>query len=104
MMRSFENIVAQVVAQARAKAQPGGLVPIAKYANEESFNRLRPHDRLSYQQHCRIVDEAVAALKAAGFRASPIIIDEEEYRQWLGDELNTQLARAKFIATRLTEL
>lgn len=100
----IENIVAQVVAQARAKAQPGGLVPIAKYANEESFNRLRPHDRLSYQQHCRIVGEVIAALNAAGFRASPVIIDEAEYRLWLGDELNTELSRAKFIATRLTDL
>ena len=80
------------------------MVPIAKYASEESFNRLRPRDRLTYKQHCRIVDEAVAALNAAGFRASPIMIDEEEYRQWLGDELNTEMARAKFVATRLTDL
>lgn len=97
----MHTIIDHALAQARAFAKPGDRVPVARYADAASFKRLRPADALSYEQHCEIVNATVEALKKAGFCAYAVTINEEEYRKWLGDGLNTEEQRAYFVASRL---
>lgn len=99
----MKNIVDNAVAQARAVAKPGDLVPVARYADEDSFRRMRPADVLTFSQHCEIVDKTVAALNSAGFIAMPVTINEKEYRTWLGEDLNTEEQRARFVAVCLAK-
>ena len=99
----MKNIVYNAVAQARAVAKPGDLVPVARYADEDSFRRLRPADALTFKQHCSVVEATVTALNNAGFRAVTVTVDEQEYRKWLGEDLNTEEQRARFVAICLAK-
>ena len=88
---------------AREKAKNGEIIPVIKYADEESFSRLRPVDSRTFQQHCDLVEEAICELKKAGFNARVVEIDVKEYRRWLKDELNTEMERAKFIGLQIAK-
>lgn len=94
----MKSIVENAIAQARAVANSVDFVPVARYAAENSFKRLRPADAMTFHQHCSVVEATVTALNNAGFRAVPVIIDENVYRQWLGEDLNTEEPRARFVA------
>lgn len=60
-----------------------------------------PSKRKLSKQHCELVAATVAALRDAGFDAIEVEIKQSEYKKWLGDDLNTEFERAKFITTRL---
>lgn len=62
---------------------------------------FRPLETQTFEQHCELVATTVAALRDAGFDAIEVEISQSEYKKWLGDDLNTEFERAKFITTRL---
>lgn len=97
-MKTKEQIaIENFLAEAKRHAQPGDIVSVCVFADENSFHRLRPLDELSFAEHCALVEKTIIALTAAGFRASRVVLDEKEYRKWLGEDLNTEMERAKFI-------
>ena len=92
----------QIVA-VREKSKPGDKIPVARYADEESLRFFRPLETQTFEQHCELISATVAALRDAGFDAISVEISKSEYKKWLGDDLNTELERAKFVSICLAE-
>lgn len=82
--------------------KPGDSIPIAVY-DEESFHVLRNPDGMSFLEHRKIVDEVIDVLSSHGFNAVPVEIKDPEYREWLGEDLNSEQNRAAFIALKLNK-
>lgn len=99
----MEKIIDETLKTVREKSKPGDRIPVARYADEESLRIFRPLETRTFEQHCELVTATVAALRDAGFKAIEVEIRESEYRKWLGDDLNTELERAKFVSIRLAE-
>ena len=80
--------------------KPGDTIPVAVY-DEESFISLRNPDGMNFSEHRKTVTEVIDALSAYGFHAVPVEIKVSEYREWLGEDLNTTQNRAAFVAQKL---
>lgn len=98
----MKKIIEEALKKVQEKSKPGDKIPVARYADEESLRFFRPLETQTFEQHCELVAATVAALRNAGFEAIEVEINLLEYKKWLGDDLNTEFERAKFIATRLT--
>lgn len=97
----MKKIIEEAIKQVKGKSKPGDKIPVARYADEESLRFFRPLETQTFEQHCELVAATVAALRDAGFDAIEVEIKQSEYKKWLGDDLNTDFERAKFITTRL---
>ena len=86
---------------ARKKYRPGDIISIAKYSDEQSFLELQNIRGIDYKTHLKIVNEIEIKLKSEGYRVRVIPMNIFEYRQWLGDDLNTQILRAKYISLKM---
>ena len=80
--------------------KPGDAIPVAVY-DKESFKALRNPDGMSFREHLEIADEVIEVLSANGFHAVPVEIKVSEYREWLGEDLNTPQNRAAFVSLKL---
>lgn len=97
----MKKIIEEAIKQVQGKSKPGDKIPVARYTDEESLRFFRPLETQTFEQHCELVATTVAALRDAGFDAIEVEISQSEYKKWLGDDLNTDFERAKFITTRL---
>lgn len=74
-------------------------IRLAKYDSEATYAAfVADSEALPWRDHCRIVRETASALRAAGYKVLVINVTEEGYRAWLGEDLNTTEARARYAA------
>lgn len=99
----MKKIINETLKTVRKKSKPGDKIPVARYADEESLRFFRPLETQTFEQHYELISATVAALRDAGFDAIPVEISKSEYKKWLGNDLNTELERAKFVSICLAE-
>lgn len=83
--------------------EPGAFIPIAVY-DEDSFSELRNPDGMSFEEHQKAVADVIDVLASHGFNAVPVKLSVPDYKEWLGEDLNTSQKRAEFVAQKLRKL
>ena len=99
----MQKAIDEALATAREQSKPGDRIAVARYADEKSLRFFRPFEEQTFEQYSQLITATVAALRKEGFDAREAEISQEEYKKWLGSDLNTEFERARFVAIRLKE-
>lgn len=99
----MQKAIDEALATVREKSKPGDIIALARYADEKSLRLFRPFEKQTFEQYCQLITATVAALRKEGFDAREVEISQEEYKNWLGADLNTEFERARFVSLRLAE-
>ena len=91
----------EIINLVRGKVAPGGKIAITTYPDKESFAALRNPDGLEFADFQDFQKKLVNLLKALDYDVEEVELSVEEYKNWLGDELNTTTKRAAFAALKM---